>query len=177
MVDVAQLLVRFLHVMSGVMWVGGISLWSMVIAPSVMRRAPPPIRGPFLVHVLPRLTRYLTISGAVTIVTGLWTMGLIYGWSNLSSVFKDTGAGIALGVGLGLGIAMFVVGLAIVQPTAGRLLGMMQKMPAAAAPQGPPPPELVTLGKRVAVWGMVNLLLGFAALGAMAFAASARGGL
>lgn len=172
MADAFTWFIRFVHIFSGVMWVGGIFLWSMVIAPNVLQRGPPMIRRPFLEAVLGKISRYFTIAGVLTILSGFWVMGLLVGFSNISETFEGGAYGIALGVGVAAALAMMTIGLAVTQPTARKLLALMQSMPAPApgAPPAAPPAELPALGKRLGIASMTTLLLGFVALGAMAWA-------
>lgn len=175
MADTFDWVIRFLHIVSGVMWVGGAFLWSMVIAPSVLQRGPPMIRRPFLEAVLAKVTRYFIISGSITIVTGFWVMGLLNGWDRLSETFQEPSYGTALGIGVVAALVMMVVGLFVIAPTGKKLLATMQKMPAPTpgAPPAAPPAELAALGKKIGIASMVNMLLGFIALGAMAWAVNA----
>lgn len=167
---------RFAHVTFGVMWVGGLSLWTMLIAPNVLQRGPPAIRRPFLEAVLARFTRYMIIASLGTIVTGLWVMGLIVGFANITSTFQAGAYGTALGIGFVASILMAIGGFGIVAPAGRELLETMRAMPAPApgAPPAPPAPEtqakLAALGKRIGIVSLANLALGFIALGAMAWA-------
>lgn len=162
--------IRFLHIVSGVMWIGGLFLWAMVITPRIMRNGPPQIRLPFMDAVIGGVTRYFNTAAAVTIVTGLWTMGLLGGW-DLADEFRGAGEmpaawGIGLGVGLASAIALGLLGTLVVQPSARKLIAAMK----AATPGSPPPPEVQALGKRMGMASMAGLLLGTIALGAMAWA-------
>lgn len=170
--DTFAFVIRFIHILSAVMWLGGNFLWGMIIVPNVMQRGPPPIRRPFLEAVLAKLQRYMVIAGALTIVSGFWVMGLITGWSDLAEGFQSGAWGISLGIGAVLGILMFLEGWFYIIPTGNKLLAAMQKMPAPApgAPPAAPPPEIPALGKKLGIAGMVSMLLGFLALGAMVYA-------
>lgn len=170
MSDTLTWVMRFIHVMSGVMWVGGSFLWSMVVAPSIMRNGPPQIRRPFLEATLAKITRYLILSGALTIVSGFWVMGLLVGFANITDVFAGKGMpagyGSALGIGVVTAIALLTIGAGVIRPTAHKLLHIMQNM----QPNAPPPAELAALGKKMAMASMAGLIMGTIALGAMAWA-------
>lgn len=189
-------LVRFLHILSGVTMVGGVFLWSMVIMPSLQRRLPPHVRGPFLNVVFPRVSRYLTLAGILTIVTGFWTMGVIVDFGNIGTMFSNSPWGHALGAGLAAVVLMMIIALTIIQPSANRLLALgaaaaAQAPPVAVATVGgqaaaaaptqaavtapaSPPPEVAALQKRLAIAGMVNVLLAVASLALMAYAVNLR---
>lgn len=182
MADAVTWVFRFIHILAGVMWVGGIYLWGMVIAPSVTRRAPPQIRGPFMREVLPRITRYFTIAGITTILSGLVVMGLIVPgrFGGIADAFAgktvSAGYGSSLGAAFVLAIAMIVIAIAYIQPAATRLLDWMAKAPAPTpgTPPGPPPPEVLAITRKLMIGGMVNLLLGTIVLGLMAWAVNLR---
>lgn len=176
MADILAYVPRFIHILSAVLWLGGAMVWGMVIAPNVLQRGPPPIRRPFLEAVLKPFTRVMIVSGALTILSGFWTMGVLTGFSNIPQTFQIPSYGIALGFGTVMAITMYAIGWIVIIPTGAKLLATMQRMPAPApgAPPGPPPAEiqaeLAALGKKVGMASMLNILLGTLALGAMVWA-------
>lgn len=180
MADVFMWFIRFLHIFSGVMWIGGAFLWGMIIAPNVLKRGPPPIRRPFLEAVLARFTRYMMIGSVLTILTGFWVMGLIVGFANISETFQTGEYGIALGIGTLAALVMAVEGFAIIAPTGKRMLQTMQTIPVPAPGAPPTPPsaevqaQLAALGKKLGIASMTTLFLGTLALGAMAWAVNVQ---
>lgn len=172
MADAFTWAVRFLHVLSGVMWVGGAFLWGMIIAPNVLKRGAPVIRRPFLEQVLAKFTRYMILAGTLTILSGFWVMGLIVGWDGISDAFQIPGYGIALGVGVVAAIAMFALGLFVTMPSGHRLLEVLRSMPAPAPgqPPSPPPAEVAALGKKLGIASLVGMILGTVALAGMVWA-------
>ena len=173
MADVFTWLIRFVHILSGVMWIGGSFLWGMIIAPNVVQRGPPSIRRPFLEAALRPFTRLMIISGALTIVSGFWVMGLIVGFSNISGTFQQAPYGVALGVGALLAILMYVEGWFVIKPTGEKLLATLQTVPPGSPPPEATQKELAALGKRIGIASMANLLMGTIALGAMVWAVNA----
>ena len=171
---------RFLHILSGVAWVGGAFLYSMVVAPRILQRGPPPLRRPFLEAVMEPVTRYFYVAGILTLVTGFLVMGRMWGFSNIDAQFQRAGYGYALSVGVLAAVGMGVVGFGMIAPTGKKMLARMQAMPASApgAPPAPPPPEvqaeMAAMGKRIGILSMLNVLLGTVALGAMAWAVVVR---
>ena len=174
--DVLSWVIRYIHIFSGVLWVGGAFLWGMVIAPRIMQKGPPHIRRPFLEAALKPISNVLMIGGVITILSGLVLMGALVGWGNVVGTFQGTygpnGYGIALGIGFVAALIMMIEGLFIIKPTAFKLLAAMQAMPAPApgAPPAAPPPEIPALGKKLGIASMTTILLGTIALGAMAWA-------
>ena len=174
MADASHLVIRFIHILSGVVWVGGIFLWSMIIAPALAKGVTPQVRGPVMQALIPRISRYFGIAGPLTILTGLWTMGLIVGFDGIVPAFRGGEWGIALGAALVITLVMLVIAFGIVIPAGKRMLQMMPKPGAAPPPAGPPPPEMMALGKRLMMAAMANMLLGTLALLTMVWAVTAR---
>ncbi|HWH08086.1 MAG TPA: hypothetical protein VNX21_02735 [Candidatus Thermoplasmatota archaeon] len=170
MADAFTWVVRFLHILSAVIWVGGSFTWGMVIAPRILQRGPPPIRRPFLEAALGPFTRLMIVSGALTILTGFWTMGLLVGFDGIAAAFQGSSYGIALGVGVVLAIAMYLEGWFIIKPTGERILATMQTVPPGQPPSEATQKELAALGKKVGIASLTNLVMGTLALGAMAWA-------
>lgn len=166
MADVFTAIIRYVHIYTAVMWVGGIFLWSMLIAPSLARRVPPQAAGPVMRTIVPRLTNYFTIAGVAAILSGMW---LIYQlWGSMGAGFgPDTprGYGIAMTLGLLGALTMIVIALAYIKPAAKKMLAFPPPQPGAA-----PPAELPALQKRLMIGGMVNMLLGTLVLAAMVWA-------
>lgn len=172
MADAFAWFIRFLHIFSGVMWVGGAFLWGMIIAPNVLQRGAPMIRRPFLEAVLSKYTRYMIIAASLTIITGFWTLGILQGYDRIGDAFQEGAYGMALGIGTVAALIMFVVGMFVLKPSGEKLLKLMQSMPAPAPGAAPaaPPAEISALAKRLGIASMATLLLGTLALGAMAWA-------
>lgn len=173
MSDVLTGLVRFVHIISAVTWLGATMLFSMLIAPRVLRDGPPMMRRPFLEAILVPLTRYFAISSTLTIVFGFLLIGQIFGYTHVGDAFQVKGYGLALGIGVVAAFAMAAIGFGVVGPTAKKMLGMMQAMPAPAPGGGAPPAppaEMMALGKRMGMMSMLTVLLGAIALGGMVVA-------
>ncbi len=170
MADTVTWIARFIHVFSGVMWVGGIFLWGMVVMPSVAKRVAAPARGPFMSVVLPRVARYFAIAGFVTIISGLWVMGLIL--DDFGAIFKQMGTtdwGRMLANGMSVAVLMLGIGIYIMMIVPKYLSAMANVTP------GTPPPEgAAKLQKRIMILAMTNLTLGIIALGIMAWAVNLR---
>lgn len=163
--------VRVIHILSSVAWVGGALLWGNIIAPRIMKKGPPAIRRPFMEAVLPAMTRYYMIVAGLAIVSGLVLVGLIWGWGDYFGAFMDktpSGYGAWLGIGATSAIAMAIVGFGIIAPTGKKMLAAMAKI------TGPPTDaqqaELGVLGKKVGMMSMLVMVFGTLAALAMALA-------
>jgi len=175
MSDTLTWVVRYVHILSAVTWLGATMLFSMLIAPRVLRNGPPAIRRPFLEAILGPLTRYFGVAAGLTMLSGFLLVGQIYGYSNIGDAFqvKANGYGTALGIGVTSAILMAIVGFGIVGRTGAKMLATMQAMPAGAPPPAEKQAELMAMGKRMGMFSMLTVLLGAIALGGMVWAVNA----
>lgn len=159
-------LVRIVHIVTSVAWVGGALLWGNVVAPRVLARGPPAIRRPFAEAVIPAMTRYYKIVASLAILSGLLLVGMIWGWEDYSGAFQAGAYGMSLGIGAVAAIAMAIIGFGIIAPAGKKMIATMQSI------NGPPTPEqqaqLAALGKKVGIMSM--LVMGFGTLAAIAMA-------
>ena len=104
----AELIVlRILHVLPGVIWVGGASLMAWVIEPQ-LRAAGPQVQGPAMSSIAKKLTPVLVGSAALTILVGFALIMRTPG-HEASDLFS-TSWGWAIGLGMVLGIAAGGIG-------------------------------------------------------------------
>ena len=168
MSDALTGVVRLVHLFSSVAWVGGVFLWSMVVAPRIMQRGPPAIRRPFAEAVIPAMTRYYQIVASLAILSGFLLVGMIWGWGDYFGSFQAGAYGAALGIGAVAAIAMAIIGFGIIAPTGKKMIAAMQAI------NGPPTPEqqaqLGALGKKVGMMSMLVMAFGTIAAIAMAWA-------
>lgn len=171
MADAVTGVIRVIHILTGVMWVGGALLWGMVIAPRALRDAPPPMRRPFAETVVPAISRYQMIVASLAILSGLVLVGMVWGWADYFGAFQSGTYGAALGVGAVAAIAMAIVGFGVIAPTAKKLVAAMQTA------STPPTPEqaanLGAIGKKIGMMSGMVLLLGTITAVAMAWAVNA----
>lgn len=163
--DALDAILRYTHIITAVMWVGGIFLWSMLIAPTITRRAPPQAAGPVMRALVPRITRYMSIAGIVAILSGV---ALIYSiWGDFRTGFETPtgGYGIAMTLGLLGAVVMMLVAIFYIMPSAKKMLAIPPPAPGAA-----PSPEIPALQKRLVIGGSVNMLLGTLVLVTMVWA-------
>lgn len=169
MSDAITGIVRVVHIVTAVAWVGGALLWGNVIAPRVLARGPPQIRRPFAEAVIPAMTRYYKIVAGLAILSGFVLVGMLWGWEDYFGAFQAPGGyGAALGLGTLSAIAMAIVGFGIIAPTGKKLIAAMQ------GASTPPTPEqqaqMGAMGKKLGTMGMVVVALGTLAAIAMAWA-------
>lgn len=158
-------IIRFLHIMSAVGWVGGGLLWATIIAPNVLARGPAPLRRPFLEAALGPVTRFFISSAIATLVFGFLLMGAQFGW-DFGAGWKIPTYGRYMGIGALAALVMAAHGMGVIAPSGKKLLAKMQ-----ALPPGPPSEaaqaELMASGKKLGMHGMLSVLLGTIALACM----------
>lgn len=166
--DLALLLVRYVHITAGALWVGGL-VYAGTVVGKHLATAPPQVRGPAMARIgMPgfRLLNWLAI---VTIVFGAANQGL------MAMAMGEVGDALdrwhmMLGFGLILSLAMLGIGHAMVRPS----LKRMAAFAAAATP--PAPAEVQAVEKRLALASTLGVLLGAAAILTMVIATRMRAG-
>lgn len=167
--DVYLIVLRIIHIVAAVFWVGAALLFFFFIQPTAKDLGPQ--GGPFMGHLTQRrkLPQAITSASAVTVVAGL----LLYWESSggLNRAWIESGPGIGFTVGGLAAIAAFLLGLVAVKPAVtkmGKLGGEVQ------ASGGPPSEtqaaELQRLEGRLRVAGNTNVTLLLIAVVAMAIA-------
>src|SRR5262249_52994800 len=163
-----MLVLRFLHIMSGVFWVGGSLFAARFLMPSL--KAAGPAAGPVLAELGKRRMPVAMMGASlVNVASGIWMMMLASGGA--PGVWMRSPMGRTLGIGGGLAILAVILGMAVPTPTNAKMVGI-----SAAARQrgGPPTPqeaaELERLQARSALTAMIVSVLLILATTAMAVA-------
>lgn len=161
--DAYLLILRWIHILSGVFWAGSTFLMAIIIEPSI--RSMGPDGGAVMQRIAARgYARIMTIAGTLTIAAGLllyWTASGHFRWAWITS-----GQGLALTLGALAAIAAMGIGGAV----AGRTVSQMQALGAEIrAAGGPPTPEqaakLASFSERLRTAGVWNTgLLAFTVL-------------
>lgn len=125
------IVLRLLHIVTGVFWAGGAALVGFFLLPTV--RATGPIGGQFAGQLIrrTRVADWLAGAGVVTILSGIllyWDFYAGIAWDSLNSA-------VVLGIGGAIAIFVLILGLIISRPTAAR----MGQIGAAIQSQGTPP--------------------------------------
>ena len=160
---------RLVHIIFGVFWVGSVLFVTFLLMPSL--RAVGPSAGAVMNQLSQarKMPMIMMLSAALTIVAGIWLMmidsaGAPGGW-------MKSGTGRTYGIGAALAILTLVLGMAINAPTARR----MGAIAAAAAKRAGPPSadearELARLQARMATGSIIVSVLLLLATAAMAVA-------
>ncbi|WP_395647957.1 urate hydroxylase PuuD [Terricaulis sp.] len=134
--SLSEALLRWLHVLSGIMWIGHLYYFNFTQIPNAPKIAPEH-RGPAIAKVIAPAALFWFRWGAVaTLVTGLLLAGVRgYIWVALSldlfdpaGAFHDVGATF-IGVGMWLAIIMFLNVWVIIWPNQQRALNIDNKYP------------------------------------------------
>lgn len=142
------ILLRLLHVVGGLMWVGSVALAVLFVTPTA--RALGPAGGQFMSHLVnkTRFPVYMPLLGIVTILAGL----ALY-WHDMS-ISGGSFASSHMGMTYGIGGVSAVIALIIGAAVTGRTTNELGRLSAAVQAQGgPPSPEqaaqLATLSGRL----------------------------
>jgi putative copper export protein len=167
--DTYMVVLRIVHVVAGVFWVGAVFLLIGFIAPTARELGPP--AAPFLAHLAgkKRITEVILAAAGVTILAGLLMYWRVSG--GLDPDWIGSAYGLTLTIGAISGIVAFVIGLTVVRPTNNATLALGREI---AEGGGPPTPEqaarMQALQARGRTTGRILLLLLLVAVAAMASA-------
>lgn len=166
--DLVLLLVRYIHITAGVLWVGGLVYAGMVVGKN-LATAPPQVRGPAMARIGMPGFRLLNWMAIVTIVFGVGNEAL------MTMAIGDVGDALdrwhmTLGFGLLISLAMLGIAHAMVRPS-------LKKMAAFAAAATPPAPaDVEAVQKRLVLASTLGVVLGAAAILTMVIATRMRAG-
>ena len=167
--DVLAIVLRIIHILSGVLWVGGATLFFLYIEPTINKLGPDAER--FVDEVVNR--RKLPIY-FVTLSTFSVLGGAVLYWrdsSGLDFTWITSATGLAFTVGGIVALAAWLGGNLLIPKTLGQLMAVGAQMKAS---DGPPGPELVgrlhAVQEKLHTIGMVDTVLLGVAVVAMASA-------
>jgi hypothetical protein len=140
--DVLQVVLRILHIATGIFWVGTAWFFFAFVEPTT--KAIGPAAGPFMHHIVRqrRVTRAVIGVSTINVVVGL----LLY-WrasAGLDQAWLRTGTGIGFTFGAICALAAWVLGLWMIGPTIEKLDHTATAIGGAGRP--PTPEELGRLG-------------------------------
>ncbi len=162
-------ILRLIHILSGVFWVGGALLMALFVGPSL--QAAGPASGPVMQQLVKhrRAPDWLGGAAVVTVLAGL----LLY-WEVSAGLVGDwvsTPPGIAISVGGLLGLAAAVIGVSVAAPATRRALALAVEIQKAEGEPDPAENErLMRLRQRSTSGIRWVAIAGSIAAGAMAVA-------
>jgi hypothetical protein len=168
-VDIYMIVLRIVHIFSGVFWVGGGVLLFAFVEPAARATAPAGQKFMQQLMVRQRFNTFMAIVSLLTVLAG----ALLYlrDSAGLNMQWILTGSGLVFTFGALMGITVFFVGLFGIKPAADRLGALGGQIEAA----GTPPTkdqvaELTFLNARMALYSRIDFVLLTLALLAMATA-------
>lgn len=134
-------ILRLLHVVIGVLWVGAVVFIAAFLLPSL--RAAGPAGGAVMRQLMQvrRLALWLMAAGILTVLSGLTLYGLDS--AGFQSAWLGSGPGRVFGLGGVFAIGAVIVGMAVNSPAARRLGELTGKVEAAG--RAPTPDEVAVL--------------------------------
>jgi uncharacterized membrane protein len=131
-----MIVLRLLHILGGVFWVGGAVVAAAFLIPTV--RALGPAGGPFMAHMTQRMKfpLWMMAGSILTVISGV----CLY-WRDsrgFTSEWMHSPSGSVFGIGAALAIVSLVLGMTINSPTAKRMGAIAAAIQTAG---GPPSPE------------------------------------
>ena len=155
-------LVQFLHVFTGVLWIGG-GLYTIFVQTPALVAAPPQARGPVMGQLVPRQVTYLLRLGEITILTGLLNF-FVSGKAQLLGEIGTSRWAIAIVFGATLALVLLGLGHGIIKPSATRLLALGPKAASGDAAAGAQAAAIMARLKNV---GYAQIALGVLIIAAM----------
>lgn len=149
--------VLWVHIFGAIGWLGSAMVFGMVIGPTLPKLSGP-ARGEFFMKVAPSYIRYVEVFSIVTLVFGV-AMVAVLANGNFSIMSPSTSFGLYISIGALLALVAMGVALAVIIPSAHRMVKITESM---MKNPGPPPPELAAAANRLKVGstaGMVLLIL------------------
>ena len=127
---------RIVHVVAGVFWVGSVMFATLLLAPSL--KAVGPGAGPVMNELIKvrKMPVVMMISSILTVVAGLWLFMIRA--AGQPGVFMSSGAGMTYAIGGAMAVLGFTIGMAVNLPTTKRLGAIGSGV---AARGGPPTAE------------------------------------
>ena len=153
--------VQWLHVLSGVLWIGG-GFYTIVVQLPALMATPAPARGAVMPALVPRQFRYIFRVAELTIATGL--LNLFASGRGQELTRLDTRWSWAILIGIVLAIGIYAATRATIGRWAFRLLTVG---PRAAGGDAAAAAEMGALGERIRRFGYFQLVVGAAIILAM----------
>ncbi len=163
-----MIVLRFLHVVSGALWVGMFAFMTFFLMPAFAEAGPEgaKVQGALMRRRIPVI---MPVIALVTLVTGFWLFQRLSGGA--AGAFMKTPTGRAFGVGGLSALLAFVVGVIVGRPVMMRMAKLGESLPTAAPADRPGiTAEMQRLRGRSATLNRVVMVLLLLALTAMAVA-------
>ncbi len=163
--DLIRIVVQWLHVLSGVLWVGG-GFYTVLVQLPALAAMPMTARGPALAEVGPRQVRYILRVAELTLATGVANVLLSGRARQLEEPFGSRWA-LVMVVGIVLALVLYGLARGMTKPLVERLLSIA---PQAAAGDQAAAAQVPVLRERIRRLGLIQVGIGSAILFAMVMA-------
>lgn len=167
-VDYLDIFLSFIHLTGAFIWIGAVLYMEIIFKP-VLNKLEPPVRSTVMRNLIPRQSKILMAALMVTGISGMVRAILIvptpsfytssaWGWGIL-------GGGVA-------SVLMALIGFLVIMPAGKKMLAISAAGPPPRAKGSPPgpPPEIAKLQSRIENASMINFILSFFIIFAMAVA-------
>ena len=163
------LILRLIHVVASVCWVGGGFIFFLFVEPTAKALAPQGMQFVQHMTVKRRFSIFMVISSTLTVLSGALLV-----WQTASGrwlAWLQTGPGLGFALGSLVGVIVYFVGMFAVNPRAIRLAQIGEAIQLAG---GPPTPqqgaELHKLDREMSTYSLIDFLLVALSLALMATA-------
>lgn len=123
--DLGSGILRWLHVLAGIMWIGLLYYFNFVNTAAVKEATAAGEQGPISKYIMPRALAYFRWGAVATWVMGALLLLSYGGWSGLGSTFGLRGVYAPIGIGAWLGTIMLFNVWAIIWRGQKKLLGIV----------------------------------------------------
>lgn len=146
---------QFLHVLAGILWIGG-GFYTLFVQLPALLAAPPPARGPVIAQLAPRQIFYILRVAELTLVTGVLNLFASGRARELEQPLSSRWAVVIL-LGMLLAIGLYVLVRVTVVPWTRRMLTIGPK---AAAGDAAAAAEAGSIVARIRTVGRVQVAIG-----------------
>lgn len=160
-----RIVVQWLHVLSGVLWIGG-GFYAVLVQLPALAELPMSARGPALMAFGPRQVRYILRVAELTFATGVGNLLLSGRARQLEQPFGSRWAMVMV-VGIVLAFILYGLARGMTKPLVGRLLAAA---PQAAAGDQAAAVQVPILRERIRRLGLIQISIGAVILFAMVMA-------
>ncbi len=153
--DLFRLTTQFLHVLAGVLWIGG-GFYTLFVQLPALLAAPGPARGPVMAQLAPRQIFYILRVAELTLVTGVLNLFASGRAQQLSEPLGSRWAVVML-LGILLAVGLYTLARATLVPWTKRMLTLGPK---AAAGDAAAAAEAGQIIERIRTVGRIQIVLG-----------------
>ncbi len=153
--ELFRLTTQFLHVLAGVLWIGG-GFYTLFVQLPALLAAPGPARGPVMAQLAPRQIFYILRVAELTLATGVLNLFASGRAQQLSEPLGSRSAVVML-LGILLAVGLYALARATLVPWTQRMLTLGPK---AAAGDAAAAAEAGQIIERIRTVGRIQIVLG-----------------